>query len=448
MRLVEGRFEDSTTYHDDPLEAARSWVSAGARYLHVVDLDGARSGEPKSLEHLRRIVQETGIPVQYGGGLRTVDAVRDALRAGAERAVVGTAAFRDVDFLDDIVGSYGSRIVIAVDVKDGMIATEGWTRTTELPAVDAIKRLTSRGVRSFVYTDVSRDGKLIGPRPRRRLPRRRCGPRPLPVLGRDRLARRPPRAGQAPPGQSRRRDRRQVALREEVHRRRGPGRPRRRLGSARMSGLVVYGASGHGREIMSWVDAARAAGWECDVLGFVDDDPATHGSSRVGHAVQGGFEWLERSASRRGIDVVLGVGAPAVKRRLVERLRPLGVSFPAVVHPAAVLTPHVTIGEGVTVAAGVSSRSTSCSASSRASVTRARSPTMLRSVRTRRSCRERTSRETWPWGRACCSARTRRSSRASRSGRTRSSGAGATVVRDLPANCTAVGTPAVPLSRR
>jgi phosphoribosylformimino-5-aminoimidazole carboxamide ribotide isomerase len=163
VRLVEGRFEDSTTYHDTPLEAARSWVDAGARFLHVVDLDGARSGEPKSLEHLRAIVQETGIPIQYGGGLRTTEAVREALRAGAERAIVGTAAFRDIDFLDDIVASFGPRIVVAVDVKDGMIATEGWTRTTSLPAVDAITRLTARGVRSFVYTDVSRDGRLTGP---------------------------------------------------------------------------------------------------------------------------------------------------------------------------------------------------------------------------------------------------------------------------------------------
>ena len=163
VRLVEGKFEDSTTYHDDPLEAAKSWVDAGARFLHVVDLDGARSGEPKSLDHLRRIVQETGIPVQYGGGLRTVEAVREALRAGAERAIIGTAAFRDIDFLDDIVAQYDARIVIAVDVKDGMIATEGWTQTTSLPAVDAIQRLTSRGVRSFIYTDVSKDGKLTGP---------------------------------------------------------------------------------------------------------------------------------------------------------------------------------------------------------------------------------------------------------------------------------------------
>ena len=163
VRLVEGVFEDATTYHADPLDAAKSWVDAGARFLHVVDLDGARSGEPKSLDHLRRIVTETGVPIQYGGGLRTVEAVREALRAGAERAIVGTAAFKDIDFLDDIVAAYGPRVVVAVDVKNGMIATEGWTQTTELPAVEAIMRLTGRGVRSFVFTDVSRDGKLTGP---------------------------------------------------------------------------------------------------------------------------------------------------------------------------------------------------------------------------------------------------------------------------------------------
>jgi phosphoribosylformimino-5-aminoimidazole carboxamide ribotide isomerase len=163
VRLVQGRFEDATTYHDDPLEAARSWVDAGARYLHVVDLDGARAGEPRSIEHVRRIVQGMGVPVQYGGGRRTVDAVRNALRAGAERAIVGTAAFRDVDFLDEIVASFGPRIVVSVDVRDGFISTSGWTQTTELPAADAIRRLHDRGVASFVYTNVDRDGRLEGP---------------------------------------------------------------------------------------------------------------------------------------------------------------------------------------------------------------------------------------------------------------------------------------------
>jgi phosphoribosylformimino-5-aminoimidazole carboxamide ribotide isomerase len=163
VRLVEGRFEDATTYHDDPVDAAQSWVDAGARYLHVVDLDGARHGEPRSIEHLRRIVNGTGVPVQYGGGLRTVEAVRDALRAGAERAIVGTAAFRDIDFLDEIVGTWGSRIVVSVDVRDGFIATAGWTEATKLPAEDAIARLHDRGVASFVYTNVNRDGRLTGP---------------------------------------------------------------------------------------------------------------------------------------------------------------------------------------------------------------------------------------------------------------------------------------------
>jgi hypothetical protein len=128
VRLVEGRFEDATTYHDDPLEAAQSWVDAGARFLHVVDLDGARAGEPRSLDHLRRIVRGTGIPVQYGGGLRTLPAVREALRAGAERAIVGTAAFSDVDFLDDIVSAFGARIVVSVGVVVAAAGTLAYTR--------------------------------------------------------------------------------------------------------------------------------------------------------------------------------------------------------------------------------------------------------------------------------------------------------------------------------
>jgi phosphoribosylformimino-5-aminoimidazole carboxamide ribotide isomerase len=163
VRLVQGRFEEATTYHDDPVEAARSWVEAGARYLHVVDLDGARAGEPRSIEQLRRIVAGTGVPVQYGGGLRDVDAVREALQAGAERAIVGTAAFRDVDFLDEVLRTYGARIVVSVDARDGRVATAGWTQTTELPAEDAIRRLGARGVASFIYTSVDRDGGLGGP---------------------------------------------------------------------------------------------------------------------------------------------------------------------------------------------------------------------------------------------------------------------------------------------
>jgi phosphoribosylformimino-5-aminoimidazole carboxamide ribotide isomerase len=163
VRLVQGRFEDETVYRDDPAEAARDWVQAGARCLHVVDLDGARHGEPRSIEHLARIAALGTTPVQYGGGLRTIGAVRSAIEAGAARVILGTAAFRDVDFLDAAIAEFGSRVVVSVDVRGGCVSTAGWTETTELPATDAIVALQDRGVRSFIYTDADRDGMLDGP---------------------------------------------------------------------------------------------------------------------------------------------------------------------------------------------------------------------------------------------------------------------------------------------
>jgi phosphoribosylformimino-5-aminoimidazole carboxamide ribotide isomerase len=163
VRLRQGRFEDETVYRDDPVDAARDWVAAGARWLHVVDLDGARAGEPRSLEHLERIVAAAGVPVQYGGGLRSIDAVRAARAAGAERVILGTAAFRDVDLLDEAVGELETRLVVSVDVRGGNVATAGWTETLELPAVAAVERLQDRGVRTFVFTDADRDGMLEGP---------------------------------------------------------------------------------------------------------------------------------------------------------------------------------------------------------------------------------------------------------------------------------------------
>ena len=163
VRLTRGRYEDETVYHDDPLAAALSWVQAGARFLHVVDLDGAREGVPAALGHLSRIAAEAGVPIQYGGGLRDPGAVRAALQAGAERVIVGTAALRDVDFLDEIVAAHGTRVIVSVDVRGGRIATSGWTQVTDLPATEAIERLHDRGVASFIYTDADRDGALEGP---------------------------------------------------------------------------------------------------------------------------------------------------------------------------------------------------------------------------------------------------------------------------------------------
>jgi phosphoribosylformimino-5-aminoimidazole carboxamide ribotide isomerase len=154
VRLVKGDFNEKTVYQDSPLEAARAWVEAGARFLHVVDLDGARTGSPKSLHHLEQITHALAVPVQYGGGLRTLPAVRDALRAGAERVILGTAAYTDIDFLDDVLGAFRERVIVSVDTRGGNVSTS---------AEAVIERLQNRGVRSFVYTNVDRDGMLQGP---------------------------------------------------------------------------------------------------------------------------------------------------------------------------------------------------------------------------------------------------------------------------------------------
>jgi len=163
VRLVRGDFDAKTVYEDDPFTAAKAWVDEGARFLHVVDLDGAKSGSPKNIHHLEKIAHDLPVPVQYGGGLRSLPAVRDALRAGAERVILGTAAFTDIDFLDDVLGAFRDRVLVSVDVRGGHVSTSGWQETTQMEAAAVIQRLQHRGVRSFVYTNVDKDGMLEGP---------------------------------------------------------------------------------------------------------------------------------------------------------------------------------------------------------------------------------------------------------------------------------------------
>jgi phosphoribosylformimino-5-aminoimidazole carboxamide ribotide isomerase len=162
VRLRQGRFEDETVYADDPLAAARDWVEQGAHALHVVDLDGARAGAPAALEHLERIAADAGVPVQYGGGLRTLEACEEAIAAGACRIVLGTAAFTDVDLLDAAIQHFGEHVVVSVDVRGGEVASAGWRQSTGVGAEAVIERLQDRGVRTFVYTNVDRDGMLLG----------------------------------------------------------------------------------------------------------------------------------------------------------------------------------------------------------------------------------------------------------------------------------------------
>jgi phosphoribosylformimino-5-aminoimidazole carboxamide ribotide isomerase len=163
VRLRQGRFDDETVYADDPLEAASAFVRAGARFLHVVDLDGAREGEPVNLRHVERISDGLDVPVQLGGGLRSIASIRRALGAGAARVVLGTAAYADPDFLDEALAAFTARVLVAVDVRGGQVSVAGWTRETQMRGEDVIRRMQQRGVTRFVYTNVDRDGMLDGP---------------------------------------------------------------------------------------------------------------------------------------------------------------------------------------------------------------------------------------------------------------------------------------------
>ncbi|HUA46362.1 MAG TPA: 1-(5-phosphoribosyl)-5-[(5-phosphoribosylamino)methylideneamino]imidazole-4-carboxamide isomerase [Solirubrobacteraceae bacterium] len=163
VRLTRGQFDQSTVYDADPLDAARRWVDEGARSLHVVDLDGARRGAPVNIEHVRRITAELPVPVQVGGGLRNIGAVRGALEAGAARVVIGTAAYQDIDFLDAAIAEFDDRVVVSIDARDGRLAGAGWTEQTDIPIEAVIEQLGARGVRRYVYSSIDRDGLLAGP---------------------------------------------------------------------------------------------------------------------------------------------------------------------------------------------------------------------------------------------------------------------------------------------
>jgi phosphoribosylformimino-5-aminoimidazole carboxamide ribotide isomerase len=162
VRLVRGDFDAKKVYDEDPLSAARGWVQAGAGYLHVVDLDGAKAGQPVNLDQLRRIAA-AGVPVQYGGGLRTAQAVADALDAGAARVILGTVAMLDPAVLRECLDAHGpERILVGVDVRGGEVVTHGWLMGTDVQARAAFDALRERGVRNFVFTNVDHDGMLDG----------------------------------------------------------------------------------------------------------------------------------------------------------------------------------------------------------------------------------------------------------------------------------------------
>jgi phosphoribosylformimino-5-aminoimidazole carboxamide ribotide isomerase len=163
VRLLQGDYARETTYDADPVDAAKRWAAEGAEFLHVVDLDGAKAGEPRNLESVRRIAAAVEGPIQVGGGLRDEDSVAAVLDAGAERVVIGTAALRDPAFLDAVLAAHGEQVVVSVDARNGKVSLSGWTETSDVDVADAVADLSRRGVSRFLCTAIEVDGTMEGP---------------------------------------------------------------------------------------------------------------------------------------------------------------------------------------------------------------------------------------------------------------------------------------------
>jgi len=163
VRLTRGAFTEKTVYSGDPAHVAKRWEEQGAPWLHVVDLDGARAGEPRNLGCTRRILQSVSIPAQVAGGLRSTESVEAALGAGATRVVLGTAALRDPAFLEQCLTRFQDAVVVSIDVRGDRVALSGWTQMTMLEPTQAAQEMEKRGCRRLVFTDIERDGTLRGP---------------------------------------------------------------------------------------------------------------------------------------------------------------------------------------------------------------------------------------------------------------------------------------------
>jgi phosphoribosylformimino-5-aminoimidazole carboxamide ribotide isomerase len=163
VRLYQGDYGRETVFADDPVEVAGHWQDEGAPRLHVVDLDGAREGRPVNAELVGRIVAVARVPVQVGGGLREMPAIRRYLDAGVDRVVLGTAAVKDRALLAQALAEHGQRIVVSVDARAGQVAVQGWEQETRLAAAELIREMAALGVSRIVYTDTARDGTLEGP---------------------------------------------------------------------------------------------------------------------------------------------------------------------------------------------------------------------------------------------------------------------------------------------
>jgi phosphoribosylformimino-5-aminoimidazole carboxamide ribotide isomerase len=163
VRLIQGDYNQETVYNDDPVAVAKGFVEQGAQFVHLVDLDGAKAGHPVNHELIGRIASSVQVPVQLGGGLRTLADVEQLIGLGVSRVIIGTAAIEDRAFTEAVLGTYGDRVAIGIDARNGYVATRGWLETSEVKAEELAKELAAKGAETFIFTDISRDGMMQGP---------------------------------------------------------------------------------------------------------------------------------------------------------------------------------------------------------------------------------------------------------------------------------------------
>ena len=162
VRLLRGDYDKMTVYDDDPVSVAKGFAECGAKYLHVVDLDGAKDGETSNFDLISRIIAASDMFVEVGGGIRDEERIRRYIDAGVGRVILGTIAAKDPAFVEEMVKKYGEKIAVGVDAKDGKVAVSGWLETTELDSFEFCEKMRDIGVRSIIYTDISKDGAMTG----------------------------------------------------------------------------------------------------------------------------------------------------------------------------------------------------------------------------------------------------------------------------------------------
>ena len=162
VRLYKGNYDEMTVYSDDPVSVAKDFEACGAKYIHLVDLEGARTGETPNLDVIRRIVSETNLSAEVGGGIRSMETIEKYLSVGVKRVILGTAAVTNQSFLMAALLKYGDAVAVGVDIRDGFVAIHGWTENSSLHYTEFMERLIAIGVRTVIVTDISRDGAMKG----------------------------------------------------------------------------------------------------------------------------------------------------------------------------------------------------------------------------------------------------------------------------------------------